>query len=1228
MTERGTREMETPFLKLLATLAIPKKVQRTIQENLLSVEVYAETRQVLLRFIAAETLEGKWLKVLAEALNRKFPQQATFQTITVNTNPLFWQKNLEKRWPQLLEALGLEFPFLQGCLGVISYSIGDGNQICLTLPSPFLRKLLEEKLGQLEGFISRFLATKIQIRLEVVAQGLEEKWQRAKKEREQEDRKYVAQLQQAGGREEKGELPLILMGKQISAPPTPLSGLTTTTGDLVISGEVIKWEYRKIRAGRLLFTLVLSDRLDSLAVKTVCDGERGESIKRACQREGIWFLVRGSLEEDRYLREEVLWAKDITLIPGQYRRDEGTENRVELHLHTQMSALDATVRVDELFATLNRWGHEAVAITDHGVIQAFPEAYIQGKKYGIKVLYGLEGYLVDEGREREKAFHVILLAKNQQGLKDLYRLISLSHLQHFYRVPRILRKDLIRHRDNLLVGSACQAGELIQAYLKGSSGEELAQIARFYDYLELQPWANNSFLIREGRVKKEELLDMNEKLYRLGKGLGLPVVATGDVHFLEPEDDLLRSILMTGQGFNDADHQAPLYLKTTGEMLAEFAHLGEDVAREVVIENTQRIAAEIEDVQPLPHGLHAPVIPGADEQIRTYAFSEAKKLYGEPLPQLVVQRLEKELAAIIDNGYAVIYLIAHKLVAKSLRDGYLVGSRGSVGSSFVATMCGITEVNPLPPHYRCPKCNYNDFITDASVGSGFDLPQRSCPHCGCKLAADGHNIPFEVFMGYEGDKVPDIDLNFSGEYQPTIHRYTEEFFGSERVFRAGTISTTAERTAYGFVKGYFSEKGIKRRSVEIDRLVKACTGIKRTTGQHPGGLMILPADKEIEEFTPLQYPADAKSAGVITTHFDYNSLGGCLLKLDLLGHDDPTALKILSELTGVDADTIPYNDEETMAIFSGLGEMGLEPDLFDIPIGTIGIPEFGTRFVRQMLYDTKPTTFAELVRISGLSHGTDVWLQNAQDLVRSGTAELSEVISTRDDIMTYLIAYGVPHRRAFNIMEQVRRGKGLDKEDIRVMSAAGIPQWYIDSCQRIKYMFPKAHAVAYVIMAYRIAWYKVHYPQAFYATYYTLRAGEFDVSWALGGLASIRRQISEIEKKGNGATVRERSRLTLLEVALEMYARGFKFRGIDLDKSDSRRFIITPTGLLPPFSALTGVGQTAAKNIVQARREGAFTSVEDLRTRARLSKKVIESLREMGCLNALPETNQLLLFAE
>lgn len=1227
MTAPVRKEGETPYFRLLATLPLPRKAREFLHQNLLRVEVCAEGKEICLYFTAAPGLEDQWLKMLTEALAQRFPCQAEFRTVVVPGGQGSWQERIEKDWSLICQSLGDEFPFLQGCAEAISYQIAGNDCLFLTLPSAFLVELLEQKRRQLEDCFLRLLGKKLLIKLEALPSEWEDKWLELKEKREEEDRKYLADLLRGEGRE--GEkLPLVLLGKAINDEPLPLEQLQGTMGDYVVAGEVIDWECRRVKGERALFTIVISDKTDSVTVKLFCNSDKEKTLEQACQREDAWLLVRGSLEEDRYAGEEVLWASDITLIPARRRMEWEGEKRVELHLHTQMSALDATLRLDDLFATLKGWGHQAVAITDHGVIQAYPEAYALGKKYGIKVLYGLEGYLVNQGQDRGKAYHIILLAKNQRGLQDLYRLVSLSHLEHFYRVPRIPRELLQAYRENLLVGSACEAGELIQAYLQGIRGERLAEIARFYDYIEIQPWANNAFLIREGRISREGLLDMNRELYALGKQLGLPVVATGDVHFLEPEDALLRRILLTAQGFDDAEHQPPLYLRTTEEMLAEFSYLGEGAAREVVVENPQRIASLIEEVQPLPDGLHAPKIPGAEEQIRSMAFARAQELYGHPLPPLVAERLEKELAAIIGNGFAVIYLIAHKLVDKSLSDGYLVGSRGSVGSSFAATMCGITEVNPLPPHYRCPSCRYSSFITDGSVGSGFDLPARACPHCGRELVRDGQNIPFEVFMGFEGDKVPDIDLNFSGDYQPVIHQYAEELFGSDKVFRAGTISTVADRTAYGFVKGYFTEKGQKCRSVEIERLVKACTGIKRTTGQHPGGLMIIPADRDIFEFTPIQYPADAKSAGVITTHFDYHAISSRLLKLDLLGHDDPTVLRLLSELTGVDVKAIPFDDPSTMAIFSGLGELGLDPELFEIPIGTIGIPEFGTRFVRQMLAETKPTTFAELVRISGLSHGTDVWLNNAREYVRSGTATLSEVISTRDDIMTFLMEKGVPARHAFNIMERVRKGKGLQEEDIRAMEAAGIPQWYIESCQKIKYMFPKAHAVAYVMMAFRIAWFKVHYPEAFYASYFTVRANDFDVTLTAGGLEGIRQQIVAINKKGNESTPKERSLIPVLEVALEMYARGFKFRGIDLNKSDSRTFQITPAGLLPPFTALPGVGQGAANNIVKAREEGPFTSVEDLRLRARLSRNVIEVLRENGCLEDLPETDQLLLFAE
>ncbi|HHY36064.1 MAG TPA: PolC-type DNA polymerase III [Firmicutes bacterium] len=1227
MTALVRKEGETPYSRLLATLPLPREAREILRRNLLRVEVCSTGKEICLYFAAHAGLQDQWLNMLTEALAQHFPCQAEFRTMVLPRVRGPWQEGLEKEWLSICQSLEDEFPFLQGCEEAISYQIEGNDCLCLILPSPFLAELLQQKQRQLENFFLRLFGKKLLVKLKALNLEWEDKGLALKERREEEARKFLAQLVRGESREEE-KLPLPLVGKPVSDEPLPLEQVRGTMGDFVVAGEVLGWECRPVKADRSLFTIVISDRTDSIAVKLFCNSEKGKAIEQACQRRDVWLLVRGSLEEDRYSGEEVLWASDITLIPARRRMETEGEKRVELHLHTQMSALDATVRLEDLFATLKQWGHQAVAITDHGVLQAYPEAYALGKKYGIKVLYGVEGYMVNQGQDRGKAFHIILLAKNQRGLQDLYRLVSLSHLEHFYRVPRIPREALLAYRDNLLVGTACEAGELIQAYLQGLRGEELAEIARFYDYIEIQPWANNAFLIREGRINREGLLTMNRELYTLGKRLGLPVVATGDVHFLEPEDALLRRILLTAQGFEDAEHQPPLYLRTTEEMLAEFSYLGEEAAREVVVENPRKIAALIDEVRPIPDGLHAPQIPGAEEQIRSMAFARAKELYGEPLPPLVADRLEKELAAIIGNGFAVIYLIAHKLVSKSLSDGYLVGSRGSVGSSFVATMCGITEVNPLPPHYRCPHCRYSSFIADGSVGSGFDLPARACPRCGRELVRDGHNIPFEVFMGFEGDKVPDIDLNFSGEYQPLIHQYAEELFGSDKVFRAGTISTIADRTAYGFVKGYFTEKGQKPRSVEIDRLVKACTGIKRTTGQHPGGLMIIPSGRDIFEFTPIQYPADAKSAGVITTHFDYHAISSRLLKLDLLGHDDPTVLRMLVELTGVDVKKIPFDDPGTMAIFSGLGDLGLDPELFDIPIGTIGIPEFGTRFVRQMLAETRPSTFAELVRISGLSHGTDVWLNNAQEYVRAGTATLSEVISTRDDIMTFLLEKGVPARHAFNIMERVRKGKGLAEEDIKIMEDVGIPQWYIDSCQKIKYMFPKAHAVAYVMMAFRIAWFKVHYPEAFYASYFTVRANDFDITLTDGGLEGIRRHIAAIDKKGNEASPKEKSLLPILEVALEMYARGYKFRRIDLNKSDSRVYQITPTGLLPPFTALPGVGQGAANNIVQAREEGPFTSVEDLRIRARLSRNVIEALRRSGCLAHLPETDQLLLFAE
>lgn len=1014
------------------------------------------------------------------------------------------------------------------------------------------------------------------------------------------------------------------LAQVISSQPQAVADLQEGMKTAVIEGEIWNKESTTLKDGRQVRSYYLTDYTDSIVIKAFFDDAKEDQIDV-----GDCIRVKGGVRFDPFLKEVAMFMDAYSKVPKQKRQDQSPEKRIELHAHTKMSAMDGLTEVADLVKTAAAWGHTALAITDHGCTQAFPIAYDANKalkERAIKIIYGVEGYLVDDDKKGH-AYHIILLACNREGLKNLYKLVSNSYLHHFYRKPRMLREDLQQYREGILLGTACEAGELYQAILAGADEETIINIAGFYDYLEIQPTANNYFLIKQGRVESEQALqEMNKTIVALGKQLNKPVVATGDVHFLEPHHDIYRNIIQAGQGYEDADAQAPLYFKTTEEMLADFAYLGEAQARAVVIENPALISSMIENIKPVPDGFYPPKIDTAEQEIIALSWQNAHARYGEQLPPMVEQRVKRELDSITTHGFAVLYLIAHKLVKKSNEDGYLVGSRGSVGSSMVAFLTGITEVNSLPPHYLCPNCYYHEFFTEGQVGCGADLEDKPCPQCGSALNKDGFDIPFETFLGFDGDKTPDIDLNFSGDYQSRAHQYVEELFGSENVFRAGTIATVADKTAFGFVKKYAEEKELILKNTEISRLAKGITGVRRTTGQHPGGLIVVPRDHDILEFTPLQHPADNAASGIVTTHFEYHAIGDQLVKLDILGHDDPTVIKELEDLTGVKANTISLSEKETMRIFSGVEPLGVEAEEIDSSVGTYGIPEFGTRFVRQMLEATRPTTFSELVRISGLSHGTDVWLNNAQTLIENQTATLSEVICTRDDIMTYLIQQGLEKKQAFKIMENVRKGKGLKEDESSVMLENQVPDWYVNACQKIKYMFPKAHAVAYVTMAYRIAWFKVYHPLAFYASFFGIRAEDFDAETILGGYERVRQRIKDIDKMGNAATAKEKKLVTILELAMEMYVRGFSFKPVDIYKSDARKFIVEDKSLILPFSALPNVGTAAAQGIVEARKDGPFVSVEEFQVRTHLNKSAMELLRKENCFQDLPEKSQISLF--
>ena len=1106
--------------------------------------------------------------------------------------------------------------------------------------------------------------------------------------KEEEQKKEIAQNIK---HELLGDLPIYIdtakavMGRPIHEKPRPISELSFDSGNVTVWGDIIKFEVKDTKRGVYkILTFDITDYTSSVTVKVFAEKAEVDRVAEKIQQAKT-LMVKGNYRDDKFTSEYMITPDSIQTVLKAEKEDHAEKKRVELHLHTSFSEMDAISSPKALINRAIKWGHRAIAVTDHGVVQALPEAY-NAAKGKIKLILGMEGYLVDDEKypdfmnmktNQYKRHHVILLVKEdtsldesipkeerKYGRKNLYEMISHSNIKTFKTRPLIPKSMLAQKRDGLIIGSACEQGELYQAILEEKSDEELEKIASFYDYLEIQPNGNNAFMLRtsseeyvknkKGEEKKnlhwkvnteEDLININKKIIALADKLGKLTVATGDVHFLDEKDAKFRAIIMASKGFDDADNQAPLYFKTTEEMLEDFAWAG-DRARELVIDNPNKIADSVMDnIPPIPPGTFQPHIDGANEELTEKCWNMAKELYGDPVPEYVAQRLQRELDSIIGHGFGVLYVIAKRLVEESERNGYLVGSRGSVGSSLAAHFGGISEVNPLAPHYYCKKCKHSEFFLKGEYGSGFDLPPKDCPECGNPMKRDGHEIPFETFLGFDGDKEPDIDLNFSGEYQSRSHRYTEELFGKEYVFKAGTMATVADKTAYGYVMKYLDEReqlsGTPK--AEIDRLTVGCTGIKRTTGQHPGGMVVVPDKYTVEDFTPIQYPSNDEKKGTYTTHFDFkNSLHDTLLKLDELGHDNPTLYKYLEDSTGIPVMDVDLSDPKLYQLITSTDPIGVSPEDIDCTTGTLAIPEMGTPFVIGMLVEAQPKTFADLLQISGLSHGTDVWLGNAQELIQNGTCTISQVIGCRDDIMTHLIHVTEDYERrtgkesplskkdCFKIMEYTRKGKAPKElppyED--AMKTIGVEQWYIDSCYKIKYMFPKAHAAAYVIAALRLAWYKIYYPIHFYSAYFTVRGGDIDAVAAVAGEAAVKKKMEEIKNKGNDKTAKEEGTYVVLQIVIEMLARGIEFLPVDIYKSDWRVYKIEDGKIRLPFSAIAGVGETAAKAISDAVHDGGgeFISCDDLMARAHIGASVVDSLRECGALGDLPDSNQISLF--
>lgn len=1050
-----------------------------------------------------------------------------------------------------------------------------------------------------------------------------------------------------------------LFGTLVKGKPKPIKECLPEDGEVVVWGDVFSLETRESKDGRYsIINFNITDYTSSYPVKVFGEKKKCEDLVENL-KDGKTVLVRGSINMDTYMHTYLINARAVTEIEKIEKQDNAPEKRVELHLHTNMSAMDGMTSAKELVSRAIAWGHKAIAITDHGVVQAFPEACNTAAKAGIKIIYGMEGYLVDDDAfyddygfgvddeipaeyiekvRAEKTYHIIIIAKNTQGLKNLYKLITDSNLKFFKRRPRIPRHRLMQFREGLIIGSACEAGELYRALVDQKSDDDILRIASFYDYLEIQPNGNNAFMLRsqDERYERfktvEDLENVDRQIIHIADKLGKMVVATCDVHFIDPGNAVFREILMTSMGFSDASQQAPLYFRTTEEMLAEFAYLGEETAKEVVITNPNKIADLCESgMTPFPRGTFPPSLEGADEDLTRICWERTKKDYGDPVPENVAKRLEKELKSIISNGFGVLYMIAQKLVQNSEEHGYYVGSRGSVGSSFVAHAAGISEVNPLPPHYICKKCKHSEFFMDGSVGSGYDLPPKDCPNCGIPMHRDGHDIPFETFLGFKGDKQPDIDLNFSGEYQFYAHRYTEELFGIDHTFKAGTIGTIADKTAYGFVKKWLEVKGITVNRAEEDRLTKGCTGVKRTTGQHPGGMVVVPASNDAEDFTPIQHPADDVSGGLRTTHFDFHSLHDTILKLDNLGHDVPTLYRHLEDSTGINVFDVDICDPKLYELLTSPEPLGVTAEEIGCETGTLSLPELGTPFVRGMLMEAKPKNFSDMLQISGLSHGTDVWLGNAQELIKNGTCTISEVIGTRDNIMVYLMHKGLEPDMAFKIMEIVRKGnatKLLTEAHIKAMKEHNVPDWYIDSCMKIKYMFPKAHAAAYVSAAMRLAWYKVYKPTEYYATYMTVRGEDLDTVAIMEGRGAVKQLMNSILNKGHEATAKEENMYVAMQVVNEMMARGVEFLPIDLYKSHATVYKLEDGKIRLPFMSMAGTGESAAVALMKARDdgEGEYMSRDDLQQRAGISKSVMETLDACGALEGLPQSTQMSFF--